>query len=102
MGNRNDPEKDAKLYWVLVTSYLLRCIGKLSAGAEAELGRYTIQAGAGDWKSLVERELEIDEDFVRRLYEACTDRMEENRAFLFMLRGFGCPDPVGRIAEVTR
>jgi hypothetical protein len=100
MSARNDPETDAKLYWVLVAAYILRALGKLPAGIERQLDEHTSAAGAPDWKVVVERELQIDSDFVKRLHDCCTDRMEENRAILFMLRGFGCPDPVDRLQEV--
>lgn len=100
MSERNDPEIDAKLYWMLVAAYILRALGKLPGRTDAELERYTTDAGAPDWKTLVERELEIDADVVQRVHTICTERMEENRATLFILRGFGCPDPVKRLEEV--
>src|SRR4051812_5395685 len=102
MSKRYDPETGARLYWVLVAAYVLRSVGKLPPGTESELDRHTTHAGAPDWKDVVEHELEIDADFVKRLYVLCTDRMEENRAVLFILRGFGCPNPVERLQEVLR
>ena len=96
MAKRDAPNVEADIYWLCVAAYIVRSIGKLPLPNEADLDRIT----EGQWRGVVERELEVDADFIKRVYDCCTDRMEEDRAVLFILRGFGCPDPAERLREV--
>jgi hypothetical protein len=93
---RDTPNVEAELYWLCVVAYIVRAIGKLPPQSEADLERIT----EAQWRPMVERELEVDADFVKRLYGCCTDRLEENRALLFIVRGFGCPEPAEKLREV--
>lgn len=95
MTKRDMQEAEAQLYWIFVTAYVLRAVGKLPPEKEREIDRFT-----PEWRGIVEAELEIDTDFVKRLYAYATDRMEETRAVIFIIRGFGCPQTAERLREV--
>jgi hypothetical protein len=96
MTHRDTPNAESEIYWLCVAAYIVRAIGKLTPQNEADLDRIT----ENQWRSMVERELEVDADFIKSVYDCCTDRMESNRALLFILRGFGCPTPAERLREV--
>ena len=83
-------EDEEKLYWCLATAYLLDTVGLLDQDKAAKLATFEAEIGV-TWQASVRRDLDVSDDFVKRVHTLCRKTRDEAQAVGFLLRGMGCP-----------
>jgi hypothetical protein len=80
-----------KLFWLLAAAYVLDAVGLLDPHKAAKLSSFEATIGT-TWQESVRQELDVEEDFVRSIYEICQTGRTKVQALGFILRGLGCPN----------
>jgi hypothetical protein len=88
-GGWSDEDKE-KLFWYLATAYLLDRVGLLDQDKAAKLATFEAEIGV-TWQASVRRDLDVSDDFVKRVHTLCRKTRDEAQAVGFLLRGMGCP-----------
>jgi hypothetical protein len=102
MAKKKDWSKEdqEKLFWLLAAAYLVDAVGLLDEDKAAKLASFEAAAGRQAWQEHVRDSLEVDDDFVRRVYALCRKRKDEAQSLGFILRGLGCPCADERLREL--
>ena len=93
-------EDEENLFWCLAAAYLMDAVGLLDEDKAAKLASFEAAAGQQTWQEQVRNSLEVDDDFVRRVYALCRKSKDEAQSLGFILRGLGCPCAEERLREL--
>lgn len=91
---------EEKLFWFLATAYVADTVGLLDEDKAAKLASFEAAAGQQTWQEHVRSSLDVDDDFVKRVYALCRKRKNEPQSIGFILRGLGCLCVDDRLREV--
>jgi hypothetical protein len=93
-------ENEEKLFWCLAAAYLRDAVGPLDEDKAAKLASFEAAAGQQTWQEQVRNSLDVEDDFVKRVYALCRKRKDEAQSLGFILRGLGCPCAEERLSEL--
>lgn len=100
---RPEVEFGERLFWILAVAYAAECVDLLEPSRRTRIDELAGGIGAGDWRERVRGDLGVEPGFVASVYRLCRGcGLGEARSLAFILGGFGCPDPEGRMAEALR
>jgi hypothetical protein len=91
VARKKSKAKEEALFWFLVCNYVAWALCLLEPQKE-DLLDGADKPGQPGWKEHVETQLQIDQNFLRRVYDLCTERMSLEKSFVFILRGLGDPN----------
>lgn len=93
-------EDEEKLFWLLAVAYMADVVGLLDETKAAKLSSFEAAAGTHTWQEHVRETLEVDDNFLKRVYALCRKRKSEVQSLGFILRGLGCPCTDERLREL--
>ncbi len=101
MAKRKKKEDfETNLFWFLATAYIADVIGLLDPAKAAKLSSLEALAGTLTWQEHVEQSLDLNREFVEKIYALCRQKKNEAQSIGFILRGLGCPCADERMAEL--
>jgi hypothetical protein len=93
-------EDEENLFWFLAAAYLMDAVGLLDEDKAVKLASFEAVAGQQTWQEQVRNSLDVDDDFVKRVYGLFRKRKDEAQSLGFLLRGLGCPCAEERLREL--
>src|SRR5436190_603676 len=99
MAQKRVKDEERDLFLFLLCNYVAWVLNLLNEDQLVQLDGLD-RPGQPGWKAHVEAQMHIDRTFVRSVYALAAERMDDDKALAFLLRGLGGEEAEVKFVEV--